>query len=756
MKYDACIKRIDKYLTSFNAQPLIVDIQNGNDLEKILTHFNVDGNIILDVTKFCRKDEMPRIETLLATITSETKNCFLRGLTSLLRLYGEEELRNILGTIINTTIAGRVVVMTYQCERLLHFSDLRLSRRIVICEGDSVSFPKLTFLSRELPTPSGECVVDGIEKISEIIEKNSCSNIYVITSKDKKIFSKSVYDISNLNKAYDIVVNKNNLFSSLDEKIGTDKEWHYLLKLLNENITFSEICNNEFGNFQCLEISISNYSTFSSNKKWLYFIALKLFGTKNNKCLNLAAKKASNQSLLIREIYRSILDFDNANEEFLNIYLERKKILNALGNPIDEVIDFCKIVLQKEKNAIYYLTDNTRQEKELIITLIEKYYQDLEKTQLENILTMVYPDLCAYIKDYKFGKSLLDKYFSLYTQSKVINKVMPELEKLVNEQAIKREYNLILEPRTVKIDEINKNNSILYFVDAMGVEYLSFILAKCKEKSLFADVTICTANLPSITSKNKEFVDEFQNKGIVVNFEKRLDDIKHHGTDDYDYQQRKQPIHLIRELEIIDEILNKIKLKLLNDDCEKAFMISDHGASRLAVIHNTENKWEMTSKGEHSGRCCPKTDADVQSPYATEEDGFWVLANYDRFKGGRKANVEVHGGATLEEVVVPIIEITKKPENIEVYILDKVITVSFRKKASIRIFSKTKLKNLSVCIEGTTYQATEMDNNIYKVDMPTLKKAKYYKVDVYTSGNQIASGLIFEIKKEGSQEKDLL
>lgn len=756
MKYDACIKRIDKYLTSFNAQPLIVDIQNGNDLEKILTHFNVDGNIILDVTKFCRKDEMPRIETLLATITSETRNCFLRGLTSLLRLYGEEELRNILGTIINTTIAGRVVVMTYQCERLLHFSDLRLSRRIVICEGDSVSFPKLTFLSRELPTPSGECVVDGIEKISEIIEKNSCSNIYVITSKDKKIFSKSVYDISNLNKAHDIVVNKNNLFSSLDEKIGTDKEWHYLLKLLNENITFSEICNNEFGNFQCLEISISNYSTFSSNKKWLYFIALKLFGTKNNKCLNLAAKKVSNQSLLIREIYRSILDFDNANEEFLNIYLERKKILNALGNPIDEVIDFCKIVLQKEKNAIYYLTDNTRQEKELIITLIEKYYQDLEKTQLENILTMVYPDLCAYIKDYKFGKPLLDKYFSLYTQSKVINKVMPELEKLVNEQAIKREYNLILEPRTVKIDEINKNNSILYFVDAMGVEYLSFILAKCKEKSLFADVTICTANLPSITSKNKEFVDEFQNKGIVVNFEKRLDDIKHHGTDDYDYQQRKQPIHLIRELEIIDEILNKIKLKLLNDDCEKAFMISDHGASRLAVIHNTENKWEMTSKGEHSGRCCPKTDADVQSPYATEEDGFWVLANYDRFKGGRKANVEVHGGATLEEVVVPIIEITKKTENIEVYILDKVITVSFRKKASIRIFSKTKLKNLSVCIEGTTYQATEMDNNIYKVDMPTLKKAKYYKVDVYTSGNQIASGLMFEIKKEGSQEKDLL
>lgn len=756
MKRDACIKRIEKYLTSSDAQPLIVDIQNGNDLDEILTHFDVGGNVIVNAAEFCKKDELPRIETLLATITSETRNCFLSGLTSFLRLYGEVELRNTLDIIINTYISGHAVVMTYQCERLLKFSDPRLSRRIVICEGDSVSFPKLTFLSRELPAPSGECVVEGIEKIAEIIEKNTCSNIYVITSKKKKMFTKSVYAISDMNKAFEIVVSKDNLFSSLNEELGTDKEWQHLLGLLNGNISFEEICNKEFGNYQCLEITTSNYSTYSPNKRWLYFIALKLFGTKNNECLRLAAKNATNQSLLVREIYRSILHYDNTEERFLKIYRERKNLLHSLGNPIDEVIDFCKVVLQKEKNAIYYLTDNTRQEKELIIFLIEKYYQDIEKEELENILSMVYPDLCYYLKDYRFNKPLLDKYFSLYTHSKVINKVLPDLEELVNEQAIKREYNLLLEPRTAKIDGIDKDNSLLYFMDAMGVEYLSFILAKCKEKDLLADVTICTANLPSITSKNKEFVVEFQNKGIIVNSEKGLDDIKHHGTDDYDYQQRKQPIHLIKELEIIDKILEKIKLKLSNDNYEKAFMISDHGASRLAVIHNTENMWEMASKGEHSGRCCPKADADVQSPFATEEDGFWVLANYDRFKGGRKANVEVHGGATLEEVVVPIIEITKKPEDIEITILDEVITVSFRKKASIRLFSKTKLKNLSVCIDGKFYLATEIDNNIYKVDMPNLKKAKHYKVDVYTSDNQIASGLIFEIKKEGSQEKDLL
>lgn len=756
MELDACIKKIDKYFASNDAQPLFVDIQNNNDLEQILMHYNVDGNLILNASKFCKKDELPRIEILLENISSESKNCFLIGLTSFLRFYGEEELENCLRNIINMSIAGHVVVMTYQCEKFLSFSDPRLSRRIFIYDGETVVFPKLTFVSKKLPIPSVECVVDGIDKVADEIEKSNYSDICVITSKNKKMFEKSVYNIVDMGNAFDVIVEKDNIWNTINESMGTDDQWRYLLELLNKGKSFTEICNDEFGNYQSLEIAISNYSTYSNNKKWLYFIALKLFGSQNNKYLDSAVKNATNQSTLVREIYRDILSFDHTDKDFNKVYQDRKDLLLSLKSPIDEVIDFCKVVMQKEKSAIYYLTDNTRQEKELIITLLEKYYQNEDKTTLEKILKSIYKDLYLYIKDYRYNEPLLDKYFSLYTHSKVINKVLPEIEKLVNEQATLREYNLLLEPRTVKIDKIDKENTQLYFMDAMGVEYLSYILAKCKERHLMADITICTANLPSITSKNKEFVAEFESKGIIVNSEKRLDQIKHHGTDDYDYRQRKQPVYLIEELRIIDETLERIKLKLSQGVYEKAIMISDHGASRLAVIHNTENMWEMESKGEHSGRCCPKTDADVQTPFATEENGFWVLANYDRFRGGRKANVEVHGGATLEEVVVPIIEITKTSDDIEVSLLEDVITVSFRKKAIIRLFSKTKLKNVTVCVEGIFYDAQELENNIFQINMPSLKKAKCYTMDVYTSNNLIASGLTFEIKKESSQEKNLL
>lgn len=82
-------------------------------------------------------------------------------------------------------------------------------------------------------------------------------------------------------------------------------------------------------------------------------------------------------------------------------------------------------------------------------------------------------------------------------------------------------------------------------------------------------------------------------------------------------------------------------------------------------MNQYENKWEMQERGVHSGRCCKTSEIDEQPEFATESQGFWVLANYDRFKGSMPANVEVHGGASLEEVLVPIIEFTLASQVIE-------------------------------------------------------------------------------------------
>ena len=108
--------------------------------------------------------------------------------------------------------------------------------------------------------------------------------------------------------------------------------------------------------------------------------------------------------------------------------------------------------------------------------------------------------------------------------------------------------------------------------------------------------------LPSITSRNKEFWDVLSTDRFPIISVDKIDKIKHHGEEGYDYsrEDRKLPIHLIRELELIDELLKKIKTNLTNGDYQKAILIADHGASRLAVIHGNAIKrealWEMLSE----------------------------------------------------------------------------------------------------------------------------------------------------------------
>lgn len=159
------------------------------------------------------------------------------------------------------------------------------------------------------------------------------------------------------------------------------------------------------------------------------------------------------------------------------------------------------------------------------------------------------------------------------------------------------------------------------------------------KEHLIASIKVCVSELPSITSRNKEFLELFADARYQTVPIKDIDDIKHHGKYDFDfYNNSKLPIHLIKELEVIRTVLKKIRNDLAESPLQRVFMIADHGASRLAVLHDTENVWEMAEKGQHSGRCCPKSDVDQKPDFAADAGDFWALANYDRFKGGRKAN----------------------------------------------------------------------------------------------------------------------
>ena len=768
MSLNQYIQKIDRYLSKNEGLPLVVDVQNDGDQKELIQHYHVGKNILIPASKYCAHDELPRFDTLLNDLAKKEAVMIVTGVTSYLKLEGEQELQRFMRQLLGMYIKGHVVFITYQCKQFLPVTDTRIGRRIIVIDGAKKKVPDIVFTAPEIPLSKSSESIKGIENFAVVAEAGSANTMYVITRKNKKAFPNALYQLSSLENAYDALAIKDAVTSTLPESLGTDAQWNYALKLFERKSSWADVIDADFGSHTMLEHVFSNYKNFPPDRKWLYFVGLKLYGAKGNWCLTKAARVANSIDDFTKQVYRCLLDKPITDKDFWGCYESRKAVLQEMGNPGAELASYCKIVFSKEIDTICYLTDNTQKEQETIFAFLDQYGLEIDRKKLMKTIQKVYPALYSYLLPYRFGNDLLDQYFQEYKYQKVINKILPEFEAEVEEQAKKREYNYILQPRSSMIESLKRKDSQLYFMDAMGVEYLSYIIAVCRELNLVTSIKVCVAELPSITSRNKEFLDLFVDADHPTVSIKEIDDIKHHGKYDYDfYKNSKLPIHLIKELEVIRNALVKIQEDLSGGKIQRAFMIADHGASRLAVLHDTENIWEMSEKGQHSGRCCPKSDVDEKPAFAADAGDFWALANYDRFKGSRKANVEVHGGATLEELCVPVIEFSYLSEKPEIILMpiDKpdvalnetpVIEVSFRKKAALKIFSTVSLQNVGIIVNGSYYPATELGNNYYRVDMPELKKHDTYYADVCTGDNLVAEKLPFIIKKEGQQERRML
>ena len=158
------------------------------------------------------------------------------------------------------------------------------------------------------------------------------------------------------------------------------------------------------------------------------------------------------------------------------LYEQRKKILNGITGQTPILVNYLKKLSDKKEKAIYYLTDLTQLEKEQIIEVISSYSDSYSHQELMDILIRVYPDLYYYLQSYKSGIRLIDYYFDDYKYCKVTNRISESFMNKVQEQATLREYNKDLIPRSLCVDKVDKSKAVLYFVDAFGVEYLSFLL----------------------------------------------------------------------------------------------------------------------------------------------------------------------------------------------------------------------------------------------------------------------------------------
>lgn len=758
MTLDEVYKSIDRYLDSDRHAPKLVDVPSRDIERELLFKYRLPANKIMWAENFCNDDTLPAYDRIKNELTHADGNIFLFGLSTFLKLEGKKKLVETFKSLLGQDVHGKVVIISLGCGSLLkHSLDRRLfdSYRVMFVDGPTEKNVQFEFVERKL-SPNSESSAQGLNKVDIISETGGDDDIFITTSRKRAEFPNSLIDIKEYSCTYDLLTELCSDLRNLPKDVGTDEQWNYLYSQVNACGGLSKYIDKNFGGVNNLVQSFINSADYDKDKKWALFIALKIHGSLTNKYLSDVIGMSENVDELYSNLYLRILEIDRKNKDFRSFYDERKELLKAVCNEPDIVSDFCKRVLDKKAEALYYLTNMSKLEEEQIIYTISHYPDSFDRKKLIQILSEVYPQLADYLHKFDYKNDLLNKYFNEYKFCKALNRISDTLRSLVDEQAIARDYNSILQPRATYVDKLNIDaRCAAYFVDALGVEYLSYIQKLCHDNGLLMNVNIGRCNLPSVTEFNKEFVDSFAASGVSVISVKDIDDLMHEGTTNFEYEHTKEPIHISEQLRALDKLINNVKARLCDGKTDRAYFLSDHGATRMVVINDKETKVEVSNKGIHSGRCCPEAEISAKPDNATEENGYWCLANYDRFKGGRITGVEVHGGATLEEVCVPIITITKADNTIKCEITSKTVMVSFKKKAKIEIYVSKELSNLSVSVDGGDLHKANKAKTPYHhtFDIPELKKTGEHEATVYSGDNIIATGLKFEVKKEGASER---
>ena len=182
----SCVDFIEKKFASKRPQTYIVDVHTPAEMSEILTHFSVGDITIVHSSKYCKDDELPRLDNLYSDVASMKKATLVCELTSFVRFNGEEEMRTQISNILGLQVTGSVIFLTFCCSEMLSFSDPRMKDRIYISEEKMREIPGIIFVGNGLPLPANVASHNGINTVAALIERQQYDSIYVVSNKNKK------------------------------------------------------------------------------------------------------------------------------------------------------------------------------------------------------------------------------------------------------------------------------------------------------------------------------------------------------------------------------------------------------------------------------------------------------------------------------------------------------------------------------------------------------------------------------------------
>ena len=646
-----------------------------------------DAEIVTSDKLFSSADVMPRYENLTAPAYQDSW-LILPGVSEYLRLFSANEAETQRFAKLwryknSATSLGRILIPLWGCEaqwhdRTLHLcEDVRQELFYYDCTEDSEEEQKLEVLAlsgefeqalQKMQSIGGQvlvglrewyeswCDVQGADRIQQILLTKryasiqpTSGNISIRVIRDKLAFLKESLRNAQLLTQENCPQEAQALL--FDYALQGEELDKAILSVLN------------MAEFASVDV-MSKWTTMGTGEKQLVFLWLKLHPDKSYLCHCVQA--VSRMELLPERVLHDIFPLCGAHPEWIT---ESRMLLSAMGIVRDEAYysDLERIPVYEDR--LQFLTGKERDERIYLLRLIGKWLrQDPKQVHASNKIREIYPSLFAYLDKGAYDSDLA-RYFSLYKSHKLEN-TLPEDEELYFSNIRTDEYDY----RYAKLSDSITQDCMVLWIDALGAEWLPLLLWALRQskKGTVKEYSVAQAVLPTETIFNEQW------KQMNVPYRKlnRLDKLAHKGViDEPDYYACIE-----EQLSFIAGIRSAAEDMLKNSD--RVIITGDHGTSRLAarMFHRREGVTVPAGAKacSHGRYCVLSDDVSTANPnLLTVKDSngncYAVFSNYDHFTqpgfaaGADDENAiygEIHGGASPEETLVPLIvfdSVTPRP-----------------------------------------------------------------------------------------------
>ena len=622
------------------------------EVKNFLSAQSTQGIFLSD---FCEDDDTtPNLRRLYSRLKKEIQSSYIVPLSEFLRLQPERaayELNKILNINSQGAKNFRLYFLMYRFKSVcqsLNIADPRKKSNVILFETERADDYSLTIIQKSMNLKLAGNRADGFKKYLQYWERTPAAplNLYTdnaIYLQDENFFD----DVKVIANAFNLLCYHYDLPAELKRNFGDNSQWENLALRCNREGNLNKVFYREFGteNFHTKLFERWEENNFT---RWLLWLWCKL---QNSNSYAVQCSKTDSVEDFPAQIYEKIFEFVD-DKNFDEIYNERKELLKLMKIPAPE--NFVEKIHQSDKKiALKILTDNSAQERALIFETLQKFsYADYDKVL--STLKKIYPALADYLSPIEN----FSNYFRQYRWLKATDNLTADFVKQVHEIAELQGQDIYaLKPRNQIVTEEYSDNAAIYFVDAMGAEYLAYLekifsTLDAEKFSVKYQVGYCA--FPTTTEFNKDFLADKNIAEETV----ELDEMKHSNA--------AYPENIINELNFLSKLKEKI-LTALNQ-FNKIILCADHGTSRLAVI-SRKTKFDKTHSSDgrkvyNCGRFADiLTDEKKNFSAAIYDGGKIILADYSRFIQQGAAGNEIHGGATLEEWLVPVITIERISKN---------------------------------------------------------------------------------------------